>query len=272
MIGMRRKRLKTALVLTGGGSRAAVEVGALKVLDSHMRPDVIIGTSAGAINAAYYAGGMSPTELERIWENVTNRLVFPVNWQIMYLFGKIRSISHPYKLKRLIERTLPVKTFEECKIPLYINATDLRTGKSVFFHSGSIVDAIMASCAIAPYYPPYRINGVEYVNGGISNMIAIDEARALKCRQIIAVSTFSHRELYTQWNVLRLLSTSLDIVMLNKFYNELEIETRGFNPKHIIHINPKFPNYIHISDFRYTKALIKHGEDEARRMLRKIKI
>ena len=266
----RRNSLKTALVFTGGGSQGAIEVGALKVLDKHITPDVMLGTSVGAINAALYAAGVSPLEIEEFWGHVDSRSVFPFNWQILYLLGSITSISHPYKLRRLIERTLPIKTFEECKIPLYINATELRTGKSVFFHSGSIIDAIMASSAVPPYYPPYSFNGVKYLDGALSNVIAIDEARKLKCDQIIAVSTYGQQQCtYKLWNVFQVASRVMNMTMLNKFHNELEIETRGL--KHVVLISPKFPSYIHINDFRYTKDLIRYGEEEAKRMLPRIK-
>jgi len=71
--------LRTALVFTGGGSRGAVEVGALKAIANRIRPDAVIGTSVGAINAAFYAAGVTPMELERLWLRLTSRFVFPIN-------------------------------------------------------------------------------------------------------------------------------------------------------------------------------------------------
>ena len=185
--------LKTALVFTGGGSRGAVEVGALKAIANRIRPDAVIGTSVGAINAAFYAAGVTPMELERLWLRLTSHFVFPINWDFIWRPWKARSISHSGNLKRFLSDNLPVKTFEECQIPLYINATALRTGKSVFFSSGNIIEAVLASVAIPPYYPPHVISGAEYVDGGVSNVIAIDEAKALKCNQVIAVSTYESR-------------------------------------------------------------------------------
>jgi NTE family protein len=265
----KRNRLKTAVVLTGGGSRGAVEAGAMSVIDRRIKPDIIIGTSVGAINAAYYAAGVDVEEGKRLWRTITSRMVFPINWQVFSLSGKVRSLSHQYRLKRFLERKLPVKTFEECKIPLYINATELVTGKPVFFWSGNIVDAILASSAIPPYYPPWSIGGKFYIDGGISNVLALEAARNLGCKQVIAVSTYAEAEHSQLWNVFQLTSHALNLVMRSKFENEVEIESRGMSAKRIIIINPKIPANISITDFRHTDELIRLGEEEAERALRR---
>ncbi len=264
--------LKTALVFTGGGSRGAVEVGALKVIANRIRPDAVIGTSVGAINSAFYAAGLAPTELERLWLGLTNRFVFPINWAFIWQPWKTRSISHPGNLKRFLRDNLPVKTFEECKIPLYINATELRTGRSVFFSSGNIIEAVLASAAIPPYYPPHVVGGVEYVDGGVSNVIAIDEAKALRCNQVIAVSTYDEQESGRLHNVFTLSSHVLHMVIRCKLHDELELETNGFVRKHITLIKPGVPANMRITDFSHTRRLIAIGEEEARRMLHHIKV
>ncbi len=264
--------LKTALVFTGGGSRGAVEVGALKAIADRIRPDAVIGTSVGAINAAFYASGVTPTELERLWLGLTTRFVFPINWGFIWRPWKTRSISHHGNLKRFLMDNLPVQTFEECKIPLYINATELRTARSVFFSSGNIVEAVLASVAIPPYYPPYVVGGVEYVDGGVSNVIAIDEAKVLKCEQVIAVSTYDEQESGQLHNVFKLSSHVLHMVIRCKLHDELDLETKGFGRKHITLIKPGVPTSMHITDFTHTRRLIALGEEEARRMLHHIKV
>jgi NTE family protein len=263
---------KTALVFTGGGSRGAVEVGALKAIATRIRPDAVIGTSVGAINGAFYAAGLTPTELERLWLGLTSRFVFPINWEFIWRPWKARSISHQENLKRFLRDNLPVETFEECKIPLYINATELRTGRSVFFLSGNIIDAVLASAAIPPYYPPRVVGGIEYVDGGVSNVIALDEAKALKCKQVIAVSTYDEQESGQLHNVFRLSSHVLHMVIRCKLHDELDLETKGFERKHITLIKPGVPANMHITDFRHTRRLIAIGEEEARRMLHHIKV
>lgn len=264
--------LKTALVFTGGGSRGAVEVGALKAIANRIRPDAVIGTSVGAINAAFYAAGVTPMEMERLWLGLTNRFVFPINWDFIWRPWKARSISHPGNLKRFLSDNLPVKTFEECQIPLYINATALRTGRSVFFSSGNIVEAVLASIAIPPYYPPYVIGGAEYVDGGVSNVIAIDEAKALKCNQVIAVSTYDEQESGQLRNVFKLSSHVLHMVIRCKLHDELDLETKGFAHKHLTLIKPEVPANMQITDFSHTRHLIALGEEEAHRMLHHIKV
>lgn len=264
--------LKTALVFTGGGSRGAVEVGALKAIADRIRPDAVIGTSVGAINVALYAAGVTPTELERLWLGLTSRFVFPINWGFIWRPWNTRSISHQGNLKRFLSDNLPVQTFEECKIPLYINATELRTGRSVVFSSGNIIEAVLASAAIPPYYPPRVIGGVEYVDGGVSNVIAIDEAKALKCNQVIAVSTYDEQESGQLRNVFKLSSHVLHMVIRCKLHDELDLETKGFVRKHITLIKPEVPANMQITDFSHTRCLIALGEEEARRMLHHIKV
>jgi NTE family protein len=268
----RGNRHKTALLFTGGGSRGAVEVGVLKVLAKHITPDVVIGTSIGAINAAAYASGIPPEKIERLWiEHVTNRLVFPTNWEFLYKFGNVLSICHQRRVKRFLEWCLPAKTFEDCKIPLYINATELHTGKSTFFHSGNLVRAILASSAIAPYYGPYTINGVKYVDGGVSNAIAIEEAKALKCSQVIVISAYGEREDPRPWNIFRLSHHELTMVMRTRLQNEIRLESEAFQAKHVVVISPKVPEKIRITNFSHSEELIRLGEREAKKVVHRIK-
>jgi len=263
----KRNHIKTALVLTGGGSRGAVEVGAMKVIVNKYKIDAVIGTSIGAINAALYAGGCNPEEIEKIWLPVTTKMVFPFNWIFAIMPWKTRSISHTRGLRKFLNRVLPVKTFEECKIPLYINATEMLTGKSTWFSKGNIIEAILASSAVPPYYPPYKIGNVEYVDGGISNVIAIEEAEALKCKRVIAISTYDKQESGRIDNVFKLTGHVLHMLMRYKLYNELQMETKAFDRKNVIIIRPSIPSHFSITDFSCTKKLIKIGKKEAEDVL-----
>ena len=266
----RSHRLKTALILTGGGARGAVEVGAMKIITALQKPDVIMGTSVGAINAAFYATGIQPSEMEKLWEEVTSHLIFPINWQFLYLFTKIRSLSHPYHLKRFLKRNLPVKTFEECKIPLIINATEMQTGEQVIFREGNLIDAIMASCAIPPYYPPYAIKGKEYLDGGISAVIPLQEATKLQCRQAIIINTYHELQQSSFWNIFRVMNHAMHILMQSKLNLEVELYTKNKEIKNVVMINPRVPSLIGVTNFHHTKELIQFGEQEARKRLKDI--
>ncbi len=268
----KRSRLKTALVLSGGGSRGAVEVGVMKVVLKMIEPDAIIGTSVGAINAAAIAAGDDTETLEEVWLRMTSRVAFPFNWQIFYLYGRIMSISHPFRLKSVLEKVIPVKTFEECKTPLFINATKMLNGESVMFDSGNIIDAVLASAAIPPYYPPYEIDGVKYIDGGVSNAIAIEQAKALGCKQVIVVSTYGEELSSNIWNVFRLTGHALDLVLRSKLQNEVELETKSFSKQNVVFISPHIPSHISITNFEHTKELIAIGEREARKHVHKIHI
>lgn len=234
-------------------------------------PDMVVGTSVGAINAALYATGMRPEAIEKHWEKITNRVVFPVNWQFLYFFGRIRSLSHPYRLKRVLEDILPVKTFEECRIPLYITATELVSGRQVFFSSGKIIDAILASIAIPPYYAPYRIGDREYIDGGIGSILALEAANMLQCRQIIAISTYGNQESTESWNIFRVVTQALNIIMRHKFEDEIKLQEHDIEDREVLVIEPKIPPEITLRDFGHTKELIRLGEEEARKMVQYIR-
>jgi len=263
---------RTVLVFAGGGSQGAVEAGVLKVIDKKIKPNYIIGTGVGAMNAALYASGNSPKEIEEIWEKITNKLALPINWRFLYLFRKTLSLSHPYKLKKFLKKHLPVKTFEECKIPLGISATEFLTGEPVLFTKGKLIDAIMASSAIPPQYPPYDINGKWYVAGLGNNVIALDEVHNIKCEQIITISAINPPAKDSDfWNVFSVTSYSFDIILRSNLLNELALGAIKYPKKNFVNIHPKLPFYVNLTNFSHSKELIKIGEEEAKKLVHLIK-
>ena len=153
-------RYKTALILAGGGSRAAVEAGIIKVILHKIIPDVIIGTSAGAINGAFLASGCSPEEMIRHWKSVSRRTIFPINKDILPYLWKVQSLFTQMELTHFLQKSLPQNRFKDLLLPLYVNATRLKDGKGHYFSKGPLTPALLASTAIPPYYPPYCYDSV----------------------------------------------------------------------------------------------------------------
>ena len=114
---------KIGMVLSGGGARGALEVGAMKVILKKIMPDLIIGTSIGSINGAFVASGGTADELEEIWLHVSRRLLFPRNFSLFFKLFKAESMSKNINLKEILQRVMKKEHFEDCAIPLYINAT-----------------------------------------------------------------------------------------------------------------------------------------------------
>lgn len=150
------------LAMSGGGARGFSHIGVLMAFERFgIKPDVLSGVSAGSIAVAMYGAGLSPLEMEECFTEASAISDF-TEWTIpkegfmkMNRFGK------------RLESWLPVKNLEEMRIPTVICATDIEHGKSVGWSKGEIVPRVLASCAIPVVFAPVRINGINYVDGGV---------------------------------------------------------------------------------------------------------
>ncbi|MFH1054062.1 MAG: patatin-like phospholipase family protein [Candidatus Woesearchaeota archaeon] len=262
--------MKTALVLTGGGSKGAVEVGVLKVLSKCLIPDVFIGTSVGALNAAVFLDGKDFSEnilnLERIWIGVSRKKIFPLNRRIFYKFHKIESLFSNRGLKRLVDENLKAESFKDLARPLYINCTNLSDGKSHYFYKGNLHDPIVASCAISPFFEPVMINNSYYIDGGHSNYLGLDKIKELKCDQVILVNLGYHKQSKDIKGILNMSYYVSEMMKRQLIMNSI----MSFKIKKLIEISPLLPEHLHITDFSQTEKLIKIGVREADKALEKI--
>src|ERR1043166_7285 len=160
---------KTAFVFTGGGSLGAIQVGMLRtLLENGGRPDFVVGSSVGAINAGYFAAAPNldaVAALGRIWSGLRRSDVFPLT--LVSAFGLLRhpgNLVDPSGLRRLIETNLPYARLEDAAIPLHIMATN-QQGQPVRLSSGPAVEAILASTAIPGVFPPVDIGGEAFRDG-----------------------------------------------------------------------------------------------------------
>lgn len=185
----------TAFVLAGGGSLGAVEVGMLAALLSWGEmPGFVVGTSAGAINAAYFAGDPSSSGVERlgqVWCSTRRRDVLPVDLRavVMGLFGRRGYLVDPKGLRRLLERHLNYRSLEEAALPVHIVASDIVSSREVVLSAGCPVNAVLASTAIPGVFPPVRIGPHTLVDGGVANNTPVSVAVALGAKRIIVLPT-----------------------------------------------------------------------------------
>lgn len=187
-------RPKTALVLAGGGSLGAIQAGMLHSLATHgLAADMVVGSSVGALNAAYYAG--NPTlegieRLETIWRGLRRSDVFPLGWATVLGFLLKRSfLVEPAGLRALIETNLAYRNLEDAKIPIHIVATDILTGATVVLSEGPAAQAIIASAAIPVVFPPVRFDNVYLVDGAVSSNTAVKVAVDQGARRLIVLPT-----------------------------------------------------------------------------------
>lgn len=172
---------KIGLALSGGGVKAFCHAGVLKALEEKgIRPDVISGVSAGGVVAALYADGYSPDSILSMFRKQS----FFNYYRFSFPDGGLLSLRG---FKEFLDTTLHAKTFEELSIPLKIIATDFDSGRTVVFEKGDLVDALVASCSVPMLFPPYKINGVNYVDGGVLQNLPASEIRN-DCKVLIGVN------------------------------------------------------------------------------------
>ena len=183
--------MTTAFVLSGGGSLGAVQVGMLQALSERgVRPDLLIGTSAGAINAAFVAGhGAEPAALEElaaIWRGLRRQQVFPFDplRHLRAIAGRRSSLCPNGPLRRLIERHLPFRNLEDAAIPLHVVVTNLLSGEELLLNDGDTLSAVLASAAIPGVLPPIEREGLVLVDGGVADNAALSQAVALGADEI----------------------------------------------------------------------------------------
>jgi NTE family protein len=188
--------MTTAFVLSGGGSLGAVQVGMLQALAARgVEPDLLVGTSAGALNAAYVAGhGADQASLDglaAIWAGLRRRDVFPLQAARLgaAALGRVPSLCDNAALRRLVGQHLRFDLLEDAAIPVHIVATDVTSGQEVLLSDGDPVDAVVASAAIPAVFPAVRIAGRDLVDGAVADNAAVSQAVALGADVVYVLPT-----------------------------------------------------------------------------------
>jgi NTE family protein len=185
---------KTAFVLAGGGSLGAVQVGMMHSLAKHgITADMVVGSSVGALNGAYYAGDPTLTgvlRLESIWRGLRRRDVFPITWRTLLAFLRHRDFLIPHDgIRKLIDDHLPYHDLQDAKLPIHVVATDIISGDSVVLSEGSAAEAIVASTAIPGAFSPILYREHYLADGAISSNTPIRIAVNKGARRLIILPT-----------------------------------------------------------------------------------
>ena len=185
---------KTAFVFAGGGSYGAIQVGMMHSLAARgISADMVVGSSVGALNGAYYAG--DPTlkgvlQLETIWRGLTRHDVFPVTWRTLLGFLRRRDFLIPHDgIQKLIDDHLPYRNLQDAELPVHIVATDIVTGDSVVLSEGSAAQAIIASTAIPGAFAPVPYKNFYLADGAISSNTPVKIAIAKGATRLIILPT-----------------------------------------------------------------------------------
>jgi NTE family protein len=264
--------MSTAFVLAGGGSIGAVQVGMLRELLAHgVTPDLVVGSSAGAINGAYLAGAPNAQgvqRLEAIWRGLHRRHVFPITWRTMMgAITRHSALVDPSGLRQLLETHLPYQELERAAIPLHIVATDLLGGALVKLSSGSVIDAVLASCAIPGAFPPVRVGERHLVDGAVASNTPIRVALELGATRLIvlpsgyacALDAPPHGAVATALHAITLLIAHQLVMDLERCGGQVEIVT----------VPPLCPLAVSPYDFSHADELIERAAEQTRRWLQR---
>ncbi|WP_062287354.1 patatin-like phospholipase family protein [Demequina phytophila] len=177
--------MTVAFVLGGGGVRGATEVGMLRaLLEAGITPQLVVGTSIGAINGAAVA--QDPhldvvDRLEQTWASPTAGAIYGESLyrQLRRLAKHKTHLNNPEALRGLVAGVIGADTrFEDLAVPLAVCAASIERASEHWFDTGSVVDAVMASASVPAALPPTVIDGEHFVDGGIVNSIPVGEAVA----------------------------------------------------------------------------------------------
>ncbi len=178
---MEKRRYKVGLALSGGGAKGFAHCGALLALEEFgCVPDVVSGTSAGAIAGSMYCAGVDPFKIAESFMGKEFSDFVKLKLPQAGLFD-----HNP--LLKFIRHMLDGKGFKELNIPIHVVASDLDHGKSVVFTSGDLATAVQASASVPIVFEPVEIDGVNYVDGGLFRNFPVSTIRDM-CDIVIGVN------------------------------------------------------------------------------------
>ena len=261
---------RTAFVLSGGGSLGALQVGMLKgLIENGIHPELLIGASVGAVNAAWIAGRPGPDgarELSEIWLGLRRQDVFPFSpWSgARGLIGRTNHVISSASLRTLLEKHLPYQRLEDAQIPVHVITTELKTGHAFALCSGPAVPALLASTAIPGVFPPVMIGRRTLVDGGIASHTPIAHAIGLGATRIYVLPVS-----YTWLGQEPTNAFGMALHALARFVEQrLEFDVQAHKALAEIHVLPSVElPLVSPADFSRSKQLIERGYTSTLRYL-----
>jgi NTE family protein len=175
------KTVRLGLALGGGAARGFAHIGVIKVLEAQgIIPDLIVGTSAGAVVGALYAAGNNGFELQKLAHKLDETKL--TDWSV-----PDRGVLKGEGLQKFVNDAVAQRPIEGLKKPFAVVATDLNSGESILFRTGNTGMAVRASATVPGVFRPVAINGHEYVDGGLSSLVPVHGARQMGADVVIAI-------------------------------------------------------------------------------------
>lgn len=178
---VKREKHPIGLALSGGGARGFAHLGVIKAIeDAGLKPNIIAGTSAGALAGVFYADGYTPEEILQLFVGRDFKEFGEIQLPKTAIFGTAG-------FRRFLKKNLRARNFEDLQIPLKVVATNLDEGKNAVFDKGPLIDPVIASCSIPIVFNPVVIDGINYVDGGIFMNFPVSPLRGIT-EKIIGVN------------------------------------------------------------------------------------
>ena len=248
-----REKPVVALILGSGGARGYAHIGVIQVLEKKgIHPDFIVGTSAGSIVGSLYASGMSASKLRNV------ALDMKVADVREFKIG-LKGFFDGEKVEDYVNEQVKHQSLEKLKIPMYVVATELKTGKKTIFNHGNTGQAVRASVSIPSMFVPTVIGGEEYVDGGLVSPVPVNIARDLGADIIIAVNILAQPAYTETSNIWGLFNQNINI-MQNRLAEE---EMKNAD----IVIQPDLREKAHIFDVKGRQDTIQAGIDATQQRL-----
>ena len=237
---------KFGLALGGGAARGFAHVGVIQVLEeAGIKPDLVVGTSAGSLVAAFYASGKTGAQLQKVAETMEEATI--TDWTVP-LLG--RGMMRGDALGRYVRLQTGGRRIEDLQMPLGIVATDLHTGEGVLFQRGDIGTAVRASSAVPSVFEPVRIGQREFVDGGLVSPVPVRYARQMGAEFVLAVDISSPPEAGKTGDMFDILMQTFTI--MGKSINSLELHNADLVVRPALHD-------VGSADFKARKRAIEAG-------------
>jgi len=260
-------RPKIGLALGSGGFRGFAHIGVIQVLQENNIPiDYISGASIGALVAAFYSVNSNLNILEDEILSSQTREKLPTLFDLGFRGGFVSG----RKFEEFLEKMLGRKSFNDCKIPLAIVATDLVSGQAQVLSQGKLALAVRASASVPLVFEPVKYRGKLLVDGGLSNPVPVNLLQDMGADKVIAVNLYHQNEFIDKsFNMPTVALRASRIAVHNLAKHSLLQADIVMNPDTSVHMrNNKYKKYFHPA---VAQALINIGRREAKRFLPAIK-
>jgi NTE family protein len=254
---------RTAFVLGGGGNLGAIQVGMLRaVMERGITPDVVVGCSVGAINAAAVASNPSLSGIEEmadIWLSIKDDVICPAGRLsgIRLLTHRGHSLQPNDGLRRLLDSHLRHRNFEDFPIPFQVVATSLATGHERWFSTGPVIEPILASAALPAVFPPVEIDRELFIDGGVVDNVPVSRALLLGATKVVVfhVGNFERPRPIPK-KPLDVLMQSFSIARNHRFLRDVHEPPEGVE---LLVLPGVDPGKLRYDDFRHSRRLMEQG-------------